>query len=149
MHGAPMSAMGGKRTLRGLSLPSNRGAAMKSHGYKLPRGRSYPLKPSELEREVVAAGLGIPVEFTRWDRFDNVFQASFHPEGTWPGKEGEFFWVYCRAVPSAHARDAKSKLLAEGIPKFLAWAKDIERLDERSPIRREKQTFRFALDDFA
>lgn len=122
---------------------------MKSRGDKLPRGRSYPLKPSELERQVSDAGLQLPVEFTRWDRFDNVFQASFQPEGTWPGKDGEFFWVYCRAVPSVHARDANAKLLSEGIPKFLEWAKGIEKLDERSPIRREKQTFRFLLDDFA
>lgn len=97
----------------------------------------------------MAAGLRLPVEFTRWDRFDSVLQASFHPEGTWPGKDGEFFWVYCRAVPSTRAREANAKLLAEGIPNFLAWAKCIETLDLCSPIRREKQTFRFPLNDFA
>lgn len=122
---------------------------MKSRGEKLPRGRSYPLKPSELEREVIASGLRLPVEFTRWDRYDSVLQASFYPEGTWPGKDGEFFWVYCRAVPSAHARQVNAKLLSDGIPRLLEWAAEIEKLDARSPIRREKQTFRYLYDEFA
>lgn len=122
---------------------------MKSWGEKLPRGRSYPLKPSELEREVVASGLKLSVEFTRWDRFDSVFQATFYPEGSLWDREGEYFSIYCRAVPSDHARDANAKLLSDGIPKFLAWAKEIEKLDERSPIRRERQTFRYPYDEFA
>lgn len=120
-----------------------------SHGDKLPKGRTYPLKPSELEREIAASGLTLPVEFTRWDKFDSVFQASFYPVGTWLGKDGQFFWVYCRAVPSIHARAAHTKILSEAIPKFIDWAKHIEALDDQSPIKREKQTFRYPLDEFA
>ena len=123
--------------------------AFRSSGDTLSKGRTYPLKPSELEREIAASGLALHVEFTRWDQFDSVFQASFYPVGTWPGKECEFFWVYCRAVPSAYARAANTKILAEAIPRSIDWAKHIEGLDVRSPIRREKQTFRFPLDEFA
>ncbi|WP_156358181.1 hypothetical protein [Sphingobium sp. Leaf26] len=113
---------------------------------KLPKGRSYPLKPSELERAISHHDLRLPVEFTRWDKFDDVLQASFYPDGSWPGHDGDFIWVYCKAVPSEIRTAISSKMLTEAIPQLMAWAKNIESLDAKSTIRREKQSYRFSFD---
>ena len=116
---------------------------MKSTTEKLPRGRSYPLKPSKLASAVDEA-LSLPVELTRWDKFDAVLKAQFFPAGEWPGKDGEFFWVSCKAVPSEQAPEVRHILERDAIPQFVEWAKAIEAQDARSPIRREKQTFTFS-----
>lgn len=122
---------------------------MDSRADKLPKGRSYPLKPSVLINAVEASGLTIPVELTRWDKFDHVFKATFYPSGSRPGREGDFFWVYCRAVSSERAAEARALVEAEAIPQFIEWAKNIEKLDTLSTIRREKPTFEFSLERFA
>ena len=123
---------------------------MQSRKEKLPRGRSYPLKPSRLASAVEDAGLASPVELTRWDEFDSAFQARFYPDGSWAGIDGEYFWVSCKAVSSDKAEALRVILEREAIPRFVKWAKGIEALDIRSPIRREKQTFTYPyppLDD--
>lgn len=117
---------------------------MESTTEKLPKGRSYPLKPSKLASAVEEARLALPVELTRWDRYDAALKADFYPDGEWPGKEGEFFWVRCRAVPADNASALRSVLESQAIPRFVEWAKSIEALHACSPIRREKQTFSFA-----
>lgn len=37
---------------------------------------------------------------------------------------------------------------AEAIPQFIEWAKNIEKLDTLSTVRREKPTFQFSLERF-
>lgn len=119
---------------------------MESQKDKLPKGRSYPLKPSELERAVLESGLQLRVEFTRWDKFEPVLQANYYPDGSWSGRSGDFIWIYCKAVESASANAINARLLSEALPRLLKWAKHIEGLDARSPVRREKQSFSFPLE---
>jgi hypothetical protein len=60
---------------------------------------------------------------------------------------GDFIWVYCKAVESASANAINARLLSEAIPRVIEWAKHIESLDVRSPIRREKQSVSFPFDE--
>ncbi|HEX8666979.1 MAG TPA: hypothetical protein VF727_01235 [Allosphingosinicella sp.] len=117
---------------------------MESRTDKLPKGRSYPLKPSALSSAVDAAKLTLPVELTRWDKFGPCFTARFYPDGAWPGKNDEFFWVSCKAVSSDQAAAVRAVIEREAIPQFIEWARSIEALDARSPVRREKQIFCYA-----
>ncbi|WP_147276242.1 hypothetical protein [Sphingomonas aracearum] len=90
-----------------------------------------------------AAGLALPVTVTRWDKFDPTLKAQFYPDGSWAGEEGELIWVSSKAVPSKEASFIRAAIESEGIPQFIEWAKAIETLDARSPVRREKQTFTY------
>jgi hypothetical protein len=122
---------------------------VKSRSEKLPKGRSYPIKPLLLAAAVENSGISLPVELTQWDRYDHAFHADFLPNG-WPKRaEHELIWVHCRAVPSSRAAEARAKIEAEIIPQFIRWAREIDALDARSPIRREKQSFRVSLEEFA
>ena len=116
---------------------------METRTEKLPKGRSYPLKPSALSSAIDRARLTLPVRLTRWDRFDPAFEAHFYPDGTWPGTDGEFFWVSCKAVSSDQAAALRTLVEREAIPQFVDWARSIEGLDPRSPVRRQQQTFSY------
>jgi hypothetical protein len=116
---------------------------MESRKEQLPKGRSYPLKPSLLERAIADARLKLPVRLTRWDYKKNeTFEAHFFPQGSWP--EEICFWVSCGAAPSNRAAEIRSLLEAECIPKFIRWAKEIEALDLKSPRRREHHHFEWS-----
>ena len=121
---------------------------MESLTDRLPAGRSYPLRPSVLERALDAAGVTTPVHLLRWDKFDPALKAVFYEEGAWPGAELANFRVTCRAVPSGRAAEARAAVEAEAIPRLVEWARQIEALDDRSTLRREKPTFRFSLERF-
>ena len=115
---------------------------MESRKEKLPKGRSYPLRPSSLERAIGDAGVELPVKLTRWDyRRKGTFEAVFYPEGSFP--EELCFWVSCGAVPSERVADIRGPLETHCIPKFIRWAKEIEALDPKSPRRREPQRFKW------
>ena len=113
---------------------------MESRKDKLPKGRSYPLKPSVLEAAIADAGLELPISLTRWDyNKAEGFSATFYPEGSFP--EGLRFWVSCGAAPSDRAAEIRDLLETQAIPQFIEWAKEIEGLDVKSPRRREPQRF--------
>ena len=95
-----------------------------------------------------AAGLALPVTVTRWDKFDPTLKAQFYPDGSWAGEEGEMVWVSCKAVPSSEAFLIREAIEREGIPRMVEWAKAIEALDARSPVRREKQIFTYPFPAF-
>lgn len=115
---------------------------MESRKEKLPRGRSYPLKPSSLEAAVAAACLALPVSLTRWDyKQRETLEATFYPEGSFP--EELCFWVSCGAAPSDRTAEIRGTLEADGIPRLIRWAKEIEALDLKSPRRREHQHFKW------
>lgn len=116
--------------------------ALRSRKEQLPKGRSYPLKPSVLEGAITDAGLQLPIELTRWDyKQQQVFEATFYPEGSFP--EELCFWVACGAAPSERSAEIRAALESDGIPRFIQWAKEIESLDVKSPRRREHQRFRW------
>lgn len=134
------SITGWKGDIRELSSTARH---MRSWTKKLPKGRSYPLKPSVLEAALNQAGLTLPVELARIDSGEGeAFFATYAPSGSFP--KGEIFEITCRSVPSQRVVDVRSALEAEAIPKFVAWAKQIESLDAHSPIRREHQHFKWA-----
>lgn len=115
---------------------------MESSKEKLPKGRSYPLKPSSLEKAIADARLELPVSLTRWDyKRKETFEATFYPEGS--GPEELCFWVSCGAAPSERMAEIRGLLESDGIPKFVRWAKEIEALDVKSPRRRERQRFKW------
>jgi hypothetical protein len=114
---------------------------MESRKVKLPKGRSYPLKLSSLERAIADARLELPVRLTRWDKREETFEATFYPEGSLP--EELCFWVSCGAAPSERLAEIRGPLETDGIPKFIRWAKEIEALDLKSPRRREHQRFKW------
>lgn len=116
---------------------------MESRTEKLPKGRSYPLKPAMLSSGIEAAGLALPVRLTRSDKYDSAFEAIYYPDGSLPWGDGEHFRVTCRAVSSDHAAALRAVLECEVIPRFVEWARNIEGLDPRSPVRREKQSFSY------
>ena len=116
---------------------------MRSWTKKLPKGRSYPLKPSVLEAAVAEAGIRLPVELARIDSSkEAAFRATYNPSGSFP--KGELFDLSCQSVPSERAVEVRAALEAEVIPQFVEWAKRIEALDTHSPIRREHQHFKWA-----
>jgi hypothetical protein len=116
---------------------------------KLPKGRSYPVKPSDLAEAVRRAGITIPIELVRWDLFEYALVGKFNPPGWIPSQNGESIWLRCRSVPAERAAEARTVVAGQAIPQFIEWARGIEALDVRSPIRRESQTFSFSLDEFA
>lgn len=59
-----------------------------------------------------------------------------------------FFWVHCRAVPAGRVAEARAAIEGQAIPQFIEWARTINVMDALSTVRREKQTFRFSLDEF-
>ena len=119
---------------------------MRSWQKKPPKGRSYPVRPSVLEAAIAEAGITLPVELARIDTSkEAAFSASYAPSDSFP--MGEVFLLTCRSVPSERALDVRSALEAEAIPQFVEWAKRIEALDFHSPIRRERQHFKWAYPD--
>jgi hypothetical protein len=116
---------------------------MQSSTEKLPKGRTYPLKPMLLASALQDAGIAIRVTLTRWDKFDESLQARFSPDAWLPGQAGELIWVSCKAVSSNQAPAIRAAVESEGVARLIEWAKSIEALDARSPVRREQQTFTY------
>ena len=113
---------------------------METRKDKLPKGRSYPLKPSALDAAIATAGLVMPVRLTRWDyKQKESFEAIFYPEGSF--RDELSFWVSCGAAPSNRSAEIRGLLEADCIPKFIRWAKEIEALDLKSPRRLERHRF--------
>ncbi len=50
-------------------------------------------------------------------------------------------WVSCKAVPSSEVPAIRTAVESDGVARLVEWAKGIETLDARSPVRREQQTF--------
>ena len=115
---------------------------MRSWQKRLPKGRSYPVRPSVLEAAIADAGIILPVELARIDSSaEAALTAGYSPPGSFP--KGELFELTCQSVPSGRAMEVRAALEAEAIPKFVEWAKGIEALDYRSPVRREHQHFKW------
>ena len=108
---------------------------MESRTEKLPKGRSYPLKPSALAAAIARASLDLPVRLTRWDYKKNeTFEATFYPKGSSPRDHEAGFWVACGAVPSDQVAEIRALVEADCLPKFIEWARAIQELDGKSPL---------------
>jgi hypothetical protein len=108
---------------------------MESETRKLPRGQSYPLKPSALEAALADARIAIDTHLIRspGDLFDAYF---------WPPNHNiphERLYIRIGSVPSERAADARRHVESVMIPTLVKWIADILVRDRKSPVRREQQ----------
>ena len=112
---------------------------VKSGTAKLPKGQSYPVRPSRLEAALSAAGITIDVYLTRAP--GNFFNAGFWPPS--PDIPYERVYVQAGSVPAGQAAAARGKAEMESIPALVRWIADIQALDPQSPARRERHSLKF------
>lgn len=112
---------------------------MKSATAKLPKGQSYPLKPSRLEAALAEANVSIDVYLTRTP--GRFFNAHFWPPS--PDIPYERLYVQAGSVPSEEAASARAEVEARGIPALIEWIAAIVALDPLSPSRRERSELTF------
>ena len=115
---------------------------MKTTTARLPKGQSYPLKPSSLKAAFASAGIALDTMLIRAPGV--LFDAHF-----WPPKNGipqERLYIRAGSVPSSRAADARHRVEAVLIPALIAWIAAIMREDPKSPRRREKQSIDLRLD---
>ncbi|WP_375286999.1 hypothetical protein [Sphingomonas sp.] len=112
---------------------------MKSATAKLPKGQSYPLRPSKLEEALASAALSIDVYLTRTP--GRFFNAHFWPPT--PDIPYERIYVQAGSVPSDEASSARAEIESIALPALVRWMAGILALDEKSPARRERSEFKF------
>ena len=108
---------------------------MKSQTRKLPKGQSYPLKPSALEAALTTAGISIDTELIRSPAI--IFDAYFWPPN--PNVPYERLFVRIGYVPSEQAQAARDRMDREALPALITWICNILAQDPKSPIRSEQQ----------
>lgn len=102
---------------------------------KLPKGQSYPLKPSILEAALVTAQVSVVTHLVRSP--GKLFDAHF-----WPANLNiphERLYVRAGSVPSNQARVARERIEAETLPALIEWISNILSQDQQSPVRCEQQ----------
>lgn len=132
------SAAGGLADIAMVSLREQI-RAMKSETGKLPKGHSYPLRPSLLEAALERASIVIDTHLIRSP--GDLFDAHF-----WPPNENvphERLYVRAGSVPVAMAATERERIETVTIPSIVRWLSDILAQEHKSPIRREKQTLKF------
>ena len=112
---------------------------MKSATAKLPKGQSYPLRPSKLEEARASASLSIDVYLTRAP--GKFFNAHFWPPS--PDLPYERGYVQAGSVPSDEASSARAEIESTALPALVRWIGRILASDEKSPARRERQELKF------
>ncbi len=108
---------------------------MRSETAKLPKGHSYPLRPSILEAAFETARVGIDTHLVRSP--SKMFDAHFWPPS--PDIPYERLYVRIGSVPSEQAQAARDRIERAAVPALVAWIGNILAQDPRSPVRREKQ----------
>ncbi|MCY1640676.1 hypothetical protein [Methylorubrum sp. SL192] len=115
---------------------------MNSETAKLPRGQSYPLKPSIMEAALKTAHVSIDTHLVRGP--GKIFSADFWPPN--PNVPHERLYVRIGSVPAEQAQAARDRFERAVVPALVAWIGNILALDPQSPVRREKQ--RLSLNEF-
>ncbi len=108
---------------------------MQSKTAKLPKGYSYPLKPTALEAALASADISIDLHLMR--RPGDLFDAHF-----WPPNDNvphERLYVRAGSVPKQGAAEARHRMETVVIPSLVKWIADILAQDTNSPVRREQQ----------
>lgn len=108
---------------------------MQSETAKLPKGHSYPLKPTVLEASLASANISIEVHLIRQP--GGLFDAHF-----WPANANvphERLYVRAGSVPKERAAEARHRMETVVVPSFVKWIADILAQDRNSPARREQQ----------
>lgn len=109
---------------------------------KLPRGYSYVLKTSVLEKSLVESGIDCSIELHDWlpQRIGSILECEH-----WPANDRfEYDRLYVRAgaVPAALRHDAFESLVDKVLPRFGIWARGILGLPPGSPARFASPCFR-------
>lgn len=102
---------------------------------KLPKGQSYPLKPSVLEAALATAQVTVVTHLILSP--GKLFDAHF-----WPANSNvphERLYVRAGSVPSEQAKLARERIEAETLPALIEWIGNILIQDQQSPVRREQQ----------
>ena len=111
---------------------------MDSSTAKLPKGQSYPLKPTALEAALSAAGIEIATSLQRSP--GKLFDAHF-----WPRNQNvpyERLYIRAGSVPATEAVDARQRIESVTLPRLVRWIGEILAQDRNSPVRREKHTIK-------
>jgi hypothetical protein len=113
------------------------GGWMRSKTGKLPKGESYPLKPSALEAALTTAGIEIDTYLVR--SRSNMFDAYFYP----PNLNVPYERLYIRvgSVPAEQTQAARTRMYSDVLPALIKWIGNILAQDINSPVRREQQNF--------
>lgn len=104
----------------------------------LPKGMSYVLKSSVLERALSEAGIELDTTLIHGPG-GIFFDAHF-----WPPNQNvahERLYVRAGAVQASVAREARAYIDSSVVPEFVAWVKSILALPNNAPVRREQQYF--------
>ncbi|WP_457322209.1 hypothetical protein [Roseateles sp. P5_E11] len=110
---------------------------MHIHKDPLPKGYSFVLRSSQLERAFEAAG--IRTETSLWHTSSNSFVIARFVLPN-PNVAHERFHVSAGIVPAARARETRERLETTVIPQLIAWANSVLGLPANS-TRRDKQRF--------
>lgn len=108
---------------------------MQSDTGKLPKGQSYPLKPTVLEAALMSANIKIDVHLIR--KPGDLFDAHYWP----PNANVPYERLYVRAgsVPADRSAESRHRIETIVIPTLVKWLADILAQDRKSPRRREQQ----------
>lgn len=111
---------------------------MRSETEPLPKGQSYPLKPSTLAAALEAAGIEIDASLVRVRQSVGLFNAHFSPPN--PNVPYERLYIQLGSVPTVKSAGVAAHTETILMPRLIKWIGDILSTDEKSPIRREQQT---------
>lgn len=111
---------------------------MDSEKEALPKGMSYPLKPSFLAQALDEAGINLDAHLRR-SLSAPYFRASFWPPN--PNVSYERLYMTLGAVPSEHVHEICQRMESQIVPEMIRWIQGIISLPPNSPIRRETQEF--------
>lgn len=140
-HVEPVIAASGARDEAVLAKDGRRAHQhrMRSSTAKIPKGQSYPLRPSALEEALTSADVAIDVYLTRTP--GRVFNAHY-----WPSSSNVPFdriYIQAGSVPSDEVSTVRAEFEAYAIPVLVRWIAQIAAADERSSVRRDQQLLTF------
>jgi hypothetical protein len=111
----------------------------------LPAGWSYALKPSLLESAIADAGVRLSVSvhqrYKVWATSAPALSATFHPRGSYLGRDEGCFSVTSCAIPSSEREVLQTFAAQVFIPELVDWMMSIEALPQGSTIKRAEQNF--------
>lgn len=112
---------------------------------KLPRGWSYPLKPSRLEGAITDSVIQSRIALYQWYKIWEVdapaLSATFYPSGSHLGGATGSFAVTSCAIPSDQRLIVQDFADTVFLPALISWIAGIEALPEDSPKKWHKQEF--------
>lgn len=123
-----------KEDIAGL-MHGRQGRPMKSETAKLPKGQSYPLKPSALEAMLATARIDLDTHLIRSP--GKLFDAHFWPRNA--KIPHERLYVRAGSVPAEHAAGTRDRIENQALPALVEWIGNILAQDPQSPVRREQQ----------